>query len=64
MSQYEILLGDSQIHQIIIRINMDKVYLLLQLGAKSPMEAIMLLCVGVRVIPSILIEMVESMSIL
>jgi len=64
MCRNKILLSNSQIHQIIERISTDKIESFLQLGAEASTEAFTLLSVGIRIMTSILTQVIKSLGIL
>ena len=64
MCRNEILLSNGQIHQIIEGIRTDKIKPLLQLGTEASTEAFMLLSVGIRMMTSILTQVIKSLGIL
>ena len=64
MGHNKILLSDGQIHQIIERVRTDKIKPLLQLGTEASTEAFILLSVGIRMMTSIMTQVIKSLGIL
>jgi hypothetical protein len=64
VSYNTILLGDGQVDQLIKDISPNNVETLMQLGVETPAEAVSLLLTRISIIPYVLAQVVEGLSIL
>jgi hypothetical protein len=64
VSYNTILLGDGQVDQLIEAICPNSVETLTQLGVETPTEAVSLLLIRISMIPCVLAQVVEGLSIL
>jgi hypothetical protein len=64
VSYNKILLGDGQVDQLIEAISPNSVETLTQLGIETPAEAVSLLFIRINMIPYVLAQVVEGLSIL
>jgi hypothetical protein len=64
VSYNTVLLGDSQVDQLIEAIILDSVETFPQLGIETPPEAVSLLLVGISMITCVLAQVVEGLSVL
>ena len=64
MSYNAILLGDGQVDQLIEAVSPDSVESFLQLGVKTPAEAVSLLLIRISMITCVLAQVVEGLSVL
>jgi hypothetical protein len=64
VSYNTILLGDGQVDQLIEAISPNSVETLTQLGVETPAEAVSLLLIRISMIPCVLKQVIEGLSIL
>jgi hypothetical protein len=63
VSYNTILLGDGQVDQLIEAISPNSVETLTQLGVETPAEAVSFLLIRIGMIPCVLAQLVEGLSI-
>jgi hypothetical protein len=59
-----VLLGDGQVDQLIEAISPDSVETFSQLGVETPAKAVSLLLIRISMIPCILAQVIEGLSVL